>query len=161
MKMIFAMLHSEDVDETVEELNKEKYWVTKLSTTGGFLKNKNVTLVIGTEDEQVPGALKILKECAGARQSVKYTMPSMSTGSLGPGANSMIPIDMQVGGCTVFVVDVDQYEYAARDSRHADSGGFNQLADVHRRRLTLKAGVGCDNDFFYLRFSTQALHQLF
>ena len=53
MKMIFAMLHSEDVDETVEELNKEKYWVTKLSTTGGFLKNKNVTLVIGTEDEQV------------------------------------------------------------------------------------------------------------
>ena len=81
MKMIFAMLHSEDVDETVEELNKEKYWVTKLSTTGGFLKNKNVTLVIGTEDEQVPGALKILKECAGARQSVKYTMPSMSTGS--------------------------------------------------------------------------------
>ena len=89
MKMIFAMLHSEDVDETVEELNKEKYWVTKLSTTGGFLKNKNVTLVIGTEDEQVPGALKILKECAGARQSVKYTMPSMSTGSLGPGANSI------------------------------------------------------------------------
>ena len=81
-----------------------------ISTTGGFLKNKNVTLVIGTEDEQVPGALKILKECAGARQSVKYTMPSMSTGSLGPGANSMIPIDMQVGGCTVFVVDVDQYE---------------------------------------------------
>lgn len=110
MKMIFAMLHSEDVDETVEELNKEKYWVTKLSTTGGFLKNKNVTLVIGTEDEQVPGALRILKECAGARQSIKYTMPSMSTGSLGPGANSMIPIDMQVGGCTVFVVDVDQYE---------------------------------------------------
>ena len=111
MKMIFAMLHSEDVDETVEELNKEKYWVTKLSTTGGFLKNKNVTLVIGTEDEQVPGALKILKECAGARQSVKYTMPSMSTGSLGPGANSMIPINMQVGGCTVFVVDVDQYAH--------------------------------------------------
>ena len=82
MKMIFAMLHSEDVDETVEELNKKKYWVTKLSTTGGFLKNKNVTLVIGTEDENVPGAIKILKECAGARQSVKYTMPSMSSGSI-------------------------------------------------------------------------------
>ena len=49
MKMIFAMLHSEDVDETVEELNKEKYWVTKLSTTGGFLKNKNVTLVFFQE----------------------------------------------------------------------------------------------------------------
>ena len=60
MKMIFAMLHSEDVDETVEELNRAKYWVTKLSTTGGFLKNKNVTLVVGTEDDLVPGALNII-----------------------------------------------------------------------------------------------------
>lgn len=104
------MMHSEDVDETVEELNKENYWVTKLSTTGGFLKNKNVTLVIGTEDEKVPGAMKILKECAGARQAVKYTMSTMSSGNIGPGTNSMIPIDTKVGGCTVFVVDVDQYE---------------------------------------------------
>ena len=70
----------------------------------------NVRLVGGRGGENVPGAIKILKECAGARQSVKYTMPSMSSGGMGPGANSMIPIDMQVGGCTVFVVDVDQYE---------------------------------------------------
>lgn len=110
MKMIFAMLRSEDVEETIEELNNQKYWVTKLSTTGGFLKNKNVTLVIGTEDESVPGALKILKECAGGRQSVQYTMPSMSSGNMGPGGNTMIPIDTKVGGCTVFVVDVAQYE---------------------------------------------------
>ena len=89
---------------------RTEYFIALLFIKARCLKIKNVTLVIGTEDEQVPGALKILKECAGARQSVKYTMPSMSTGSLGPGANSMIPIDMQVGGCTVFVVDVDQYE---------------------------------------------------
>lgn len=110
MKMIFAILHSEDVDETVEELNKHEYWVTKLSTIGGFLKAKNVTLVIGTEDEKVPGALKILEECAGLRRAVKYTMPSMSSGNIGPGAGTMIPIDTKVGGCTVFVLDVDQYE---------------------------------------------------
>ena len=45
------MLHSEDVDETVEELNKENTGVTIL-TTGSFLKQEPVTLVIGTEDEQ-------------------------------------------------------------------------------------------------------------
>ena len=110
MKMIFAIMHSEDVDETVDELNKKNYWVTKLSTTGGFLKNKNVTLVIGTEEENVPGAVKIIKECAGKRKSIKYTMPSMSSGNIYPGANNMIPIDMEVGGCTVFVLDVEQYE---------------------------------------------------
>ena len=110
MKMIFAILRSEDVDETVEELNSHKYWVTKLSTTGGFLKSKNVTLVIGTEDEKVPGAVKILQECAGSRPSVKYTMPSMSSGNMGPNANTMVPIDTVAGGCTVFVLEVDRYE---------------------------------------------------
>ena len=110
MKMIFAMLHSEDVDETVEELNRAKYWVTKLSTAGGFLKNKNVTLVVGTEDDLVPGALKILQECAGLRPSIKYTMPAISSGNLHPNTHTMIPIDTKAGGCTVFVVDVDRYE---------------------------------------------------
>ena len=38
MKMIFAMLHSEDVDETVEELNKEKYWVTNREKKVGVWK---------------------------------------------------------------------------------------------------------------------------
>lgn len=110
MKMIFAIMSSEDVDETVEELNKKSYWVTKLSTTGGFLKTKNVTLVIGTEDENVPAAVKIIKECAGKRQAVKYTMPTMTSGNMAPGAGTMVPIDTMVGGCTVFVLDVAQYE---------------------------------------------------
>ena len=110
MKMIFAMVRGEDVDDTVEELNRNSYWVTKLSTIGGFLKNKNVTLVIGTEDEKVDRALQILQECAGQRQSIKYTAPSMSSGNIGPSANSMIPIDTKVGGVTVFVLDVDRYE---------------------------------------------------
>jgi len=110
MKMIFAMLHGEDVDDTVEELNKNSYWVTKLSTIGGFLKNKNVTLVIGTDDDKVERAVQILHECAGQRNSVKYTAPSMSSGNIGPSANSMIPIDTKVGGCTVFVLDVDRYD---------------------------------------------------
>lgn len=41
MKMIIAILHKEDEIDTVEELNKENFFVTKLATTGGFLKSKN------------------------------------------------------------------------------------------------------------------------
>ena len=37
------------------------FFVTKLSTTGGLLRRKNVTLLIVTEDENVPKVLEIIK----------------------------------------------------------------------------------------------------
>ncbi len=53
MKMIFAIVHKEDEGFVVERLNKERISVTKLSSTGGFLRKGNTTLMIGTEDDKV------------------------------------------------------------------------------------------------------------
>ena len=53
MKLILAIIQSADEADTVQELNAKGFFVTKLSTTGGFLKAKNTTLLIGTEDEKV------------------------------------------------------------------------------------------------------------
>ena len=52
MKMIFAIVHKEDEGFVVERLNKEHISVTKLSSTGGFMRKGNTTLMIGTEDEK-------------------------------------------------------------------------------------------------------------
>ena len=52
MKMIFAIVRKEDEGFVIERLNKEKISVTKLSSTGGFLRKGNATLMIGTEDER-------------------------------------------------------------------------------------------------------------
>ena len=52
MKMIFAIVHKEDEGFVVERLNKERISVTKLASTGGFLRKGNATLMIGTEDGQ-------------------------------------------------------------------------------------------------------------
>ncbi len=40
MKMIIAIIGSEDADDLVYELNQHSFFVTKLSTMGGFLKRK-------------------------------------------------------------------------------------------------------------------------
>ena len=45
MKMIMAILHKNDELETIEELNIAGYMVTKLATTGGFLKKKSTTIM--------------------------------------------------------------------------------------------------------------------
>ena len=44
MKMLLAIVHNEDAPLLINELNEKKYFVTKLATTGGFLKKGNLRL---------------------------------------------------------------------------------------------------------------------
>ena len=59
MKLMFAIVSSEDTNSVVNALIKSKFSVTKLATSGGFLKVGNTTLLIGVNNERVPEALKI------------------------------------------------------------------------------------------------------
>ena len=75
MKMIIAIIGSEDADDLVYELNQHSFFVTKLSTMGGFLKKKSTTLMLGVEDERVEDAISIIKKMSGAREQLVYTPP--------------------------------------------------------------------------------------
>ena len=61
MKMLLAIVHNEDAPLLINELNEKKYFVTKLATTGGFLKKGNTTLLLGIEDEKVDAVCEIIK----------------------------------------------------------------------------------------------------
>ena len=74
MKMIMAILHKDDELETIEELNIAGYMVTKLATTGGFLKKKSTTIMVVVDDEKVAEALKIIRRIlAKERRSLMQT----------------------------------------------------------------------------------------
>ena len=83
MKMIFAIVRKEDEGFVIERLTKEKISVTKLSSTGGFLRKGNATLMIGTEDEKVDMVLQIIKEECARRKEVMIN-PTYSAGNKGP-----------------------------------------------------------------------------
>ena len=53
MKLIIAIVQDEDSTDVIEALTEEDYRVTKLATTGGFLKSGNTTLMVGIEEEKV------------------------------------------------------------------------------------------------------------
>lgn len=110
MKMIMAILHRDDEEHTIEALHKKKFFVTKLSTTGGLLKQKNTTILTVTEDEKVPAVLEIIKECSGERKTVSYASPTLIPGKGCIDSLPMIPIDVQVGGSTVFVLNVENFQ---------------------------------------------------
>ena len=67
MKMIIAILHDVDNDPVSHALTTASFRVTTIASTGGFLRRGQTTLLVGTEDEQVDTAVKIIKQaCAPA-----------------------------------------------------------------------------------------------
>jgi uncharacterized protein YaaQ len=62
MKMIFAIVDDVATQEISQTLLSANFRVTQLATTSGFLRGGETTLMIGVEDNQVDGALHIIRE---------------------------------------------------------------------------------------------------
>ena len=106
MKLILAIVNNDDSANAASALTEEGFFVTKLSTTGGFLMVGNTTFLIGTDDEGAKKAIDILKQHCTTRKQV-----TASTASFGMGMGHMsLPAEITVGGATVFVLDVAQME---------------------------------------------------
>ena len=104
MKLILAIMSNDDSPAVSSALTKENYQVTRLATTGGFLRAGNTTLIIGTEDDRVERAIEVIGEYSRRRTEV---VPS--TASYDIGRYASFPMEVQVGGATIFVVDVEQF----------------------------------------------------
>ena len=109
-KLVIAILQEDDYDTTLSSLIAHHIFVTKLSSSGGFLRKKNITIMIGVEAEQLDTVLQILKESAGHRKEVVYTMTGGGHTAHGAGTAPAIPIQVNTGGATVFVMDLDSLE---------------------------------------------------
>lgn len=105
MKLIFAIGSNDDSSKVSKELTKNRFSVTKLATTGGFLMAGNTTFIIGTEDERVDEAIEII-----GKHSKKRTQMVPSSASYGVGMYTSFPVEVQVGGATIFVMNVERFE---------------------------------------------------
>ena len=106
MKLIFAIVSKDDSYDVQDALTHEKYSVTKLASSGGFLRAGNVTFLIGTQDELVDHAIEIIASKSRKRTAM---VPAMDYGM--NNVMSVTPnIPVQVGGATIFVVDMERFE---------------------------------------------------
>ncbi|MEZ0536872.1 cyclic-di-AMP receptor [Caldicellulosiruptoraceae bacterium PP1] len=107
MKLIFAIVQNEDVGKLMEALQKEGIMATKFATSGGFLRSGNTTLLIGVEEDMVNKVLDIISsKCKIRKQVLSSPMPNTpSTGAYIP-----YPIEITIGGATVFVMDIERFE---------------------------------------------------
>ena len=108
MKMIYAIVRNDNEDDVVTQLTQHHYSVTRLSTTGGFLRKGNTTLMIGADDEKVDEVISLIKQECGQHQKLTVNMPYISGTTMVNYAT--MPMHVEVGGATLFVVNVERYE---------------------------------------------------
>lgn len=106
MKLIFAVIEDKDSSRLISALGKKDFQLTKLSSTGGFLREGNTTLMIGCDDDYVDQALDIIRKNSSQREQMVTPISSISEN-----AEFYIPhpISIEVGGAIVFVLPVEQY----------------------------------------------------
>ena len=106
MKLIIAIVQDEDASRLISSLMNEGYSATKLSTTGGFLRSGNTTLLLGVDDNKFDGAMAVIEKVCKSRKQIA-TSPSPMAGSTG--VYAPYPIEVMVGGATIFVLNVEQF----------------------------------------------------
>lgn len=105
MKLVIAIVNKEDSSALVQKLNKAGMMSTKLSTTGGFLRAGNVTLLIGTDDSRVDEVIAIITDCCSKRTQIINSASVLNAEQY----FTSLPVEVTVGGATVFVIDVEKF----------------------------------------------------
>ena len=108
MKLIIAIVQDEDSSKLLSKLMQLGFGVTKLATTGGFLKAGNTTLLLGVDDSRVDEAISAIESVCKSRKQIS-TASSTMVGGMTHGEFTAFPIEVTVGGATLFVLSVDQF----------------------------------------------------
>ncbi len=109
MKLITAMVQDEDTSRLISFLMTRGYRATKISSTGGFLRRGNTTLMLGVEDDEVEAVIDIIKECCRKRKLLMNLDPS---GPIISGGEVPFPLltPVEVGGAVIFVSEIERFE---------------------------------------------------
>ena len=94
-KLVIAVLQGDDYPD----VNDHGYYVTLLNSSGGFLKKKSKTIMIGVEDEKLDEVKKILKTHAGERLVTSFNQAGVGM--------PVVPVKLPAGGIVFFVINVE------------------------------------------------------
>jgi len=106
MKLVLAIIHDEDAQKLTTALNRNNFQVTKLASTGGFLRVGNTTMIVGCDTDKLDQVLSIIQEkCQTVKQMTIAGQPYTSNSE----GYVPYPIEVTAGGATVFVLDVESF----------------------------------------------------
>ncbi len=105
-KLLVIITANEDADSLIQELVRRGYPATKVSSTGGFLRRGNATILSGVEAQDVDDVLALIRSECKARTEFVPAQALPFPESIYPAE----PVQVRVGGAIVFVVPVERFE---------------------------------------------------
>jgi uncharacterized protein YaaQ len=107
MKLVIAVVQGTDAEPLLAALTHRGFRATQINSAGGFLRERNVTLLIGVQDEHVAEVQEIVRgNCHSRSRYVNPLMPIVEPGEF----YIPHPVEVLVGGATLFVLSVERYE---------------------------------------------------
>jgi CPA1 family monovalent cation:H+ antiporter len=102
--LMAAVIQEADLENALGSLTKLGFSVARLTSTGGFLSRKNVTLLIGVQEGREEAAVKALQN------SCQRRVEFVSSPLQGAAFPLPTPTQVTVGGATVFMFEVESYD---------------------------------------------------
>lgn len=91
--------------ELMQRLSQERFYFTKIDSTGGLVQEPNVTLLIGLNESRLNSFLELVRKvCQPYRQFIPAHV------SVHPMHMQPAMIEAEMGGATVFVLEVERFE---------------------------------------------------
>jgi uncharacterized protein YaaQ len=107
MKLVLTIVHGDDASDLASRLSEGGFGVTRIKSIGGFLKRQNATFFIGVPDAKLDEVIQIIREqCHIRTESVSPVPPLVEPSEV----YLPFPIEVEVGGATVFVLNVERLE---------------------------------------------------
>ena len=80
MKMIIVIIKDNDADTLTQAFTGGNFRVTRVASTGGFLRSGVVTMLLGVEDAQVDGVIQLVREslptaASGEKRATLFVVP--------------------------------------------------------------------------------------
>lgn len=96
-----------DADRLINRLVSKGLSATKIASSGGFLRRGSTTILSGVEDTDVDLVLDLVREECRSRTEF---VPMQSVAILAEASGPAEPLEVRVGGATVFVLPIDRFE---------------------------------------------------
>ena len=71
MKMIIAIVNDNDADTLTQAFTAASFRVTRVASTGGFLRSGVVTMLLGVEDDQVDAVIETVRKAMPSKGDQK------------------------------------------------------------------------------------------
>lgn len=72
MKLILAVIRDIDGEPVIRTLIKAGYRVTRLASTGGFLRRGNITLMVGVNESEEQKVIDLMHEAVGPPEKEQH-----------------------------------------------------------------------------------------